>query len=255
MDIATLIGFLGTFGLILGSIITGAGLGAFLDVPSLMIVVAGTLTTALIQYPLGTALSAVKVVMNTIKVKDFKIPDVNLKLTEFAGAARKDGILALEKEIEAVDDDFLKRGLQLLVDGIEPDIIEDMLYAEVDAMGSRHKSGADFFRSLAAISPALGLIGTLIGLVQMLQAMDDPSAIGPAMAVAMLTTFYGALLANVIFTPLAGKLETRHKEEELSRTCIIKGLMGIANGLNPRVLVQQLDGELAPALRSDQKAA
>ncbi|MFT4703093.1 MAG: chemotaxis protein MotA [Bradymonadia bacterium] len=255
MDIATILGFVLTFGLIVTAIlIGGTGLGAFLDPPSILIVVAGTFTTVLINYPFGKVIGAIKVAMNTIM---FVEPDVklqNIKLLELANTARKEGILALEKELANVDDPMMKKGLQLLVDGLEPEMIENMMYDEIAAMSTRHSQGAEVFSALGAISPALGLIGTLIGLVAMLQNMDDPSAIGPAMAVAMLTTFYGALLANIVFNPMAGKLRIRHQEEELAKNMVVKGLMGIANGVNPRILEQALNAELPPSQREDAAA-
>lgn len=256
MDIATLIGFVATFGLILAAIVLGgAGIIAFLDVPSLLVVVLGTGTTVLINYPLDKVIGAIKVGLNTIK---YELPDtaaLNAAMLELANKARKEGILALEKELGSVDDPLMKKGLQLLVDGLEPDMIESMLYDEITATADRHKEGAEIFSALAGIAPALGLIGTLIGLVAMLQNMDDPSAIGPAMAVAMLTTFYGAILANVVFTPMSGKLKVRHKQEEKGHQLVVKGIMGIANGVNPRILEQALNAELAPGERSSADAA
>jgi len=250
MDIATILGLLASFGLILGSILVGGSITAFLDVPSMLIVIGGTGGVALITYPLASMLSAFKVAIN---VFIFKVPDVaeqNAKFLQFAEATRKDGILALEGAISGIDDPFLKRGLQLLVDGVESEKIEGMLWDELDAISTRHRQGAAIFDSLAAAAPALGLVGTLIGLVQMLQAMDDPASIGPAMAVALLTTFYGALWANVVFTPIAGKLKVRHEEELLVKQLVIKGLMGIARGENPRILSQQLEADLSPSRRS-----
>jgi chemotaxis protein MotA len=250
MDIATILGLIACFGLIVGSILVGGSLSSFIDVPSLLIVGGGTFGVALINYPLAKVLSAFKVAIN---VFTYNIPDPleqNKQILEFAEAARKEGILVLESKLGSIEDDFLKRGLQLLVDGVEGEKIEDILYDEIAGISSRHKIGAQIFESLGAASPALGLVGTLIGLVQMLQAMDDPSSIGPAMAVALLTTFYGALFANVIFNPIAGKLRNRHGEEILTKQLIVKGLMGIANGENPRILGQQLAAELSPDQRT-----
>lgn len=256
MDIATILGFVLTFALIIGAIIAGgSAVGAFLDVPSLLVVVLGTGTTVLINYPIPQVIGAIKVAMNTIKFEQPDVQEQNKQLLDLANTARKEGILALEKELGNVHEPLMKKGLQLLVDGLEPEMIESMLYDEISAMSDRHAQGAEVFSSLGAISPALGLIGTLIGLVAMLQNMDDPSAIGPAMAVAMLTTFYGALLANVIFNPMAGKLRFRHSQEELAKNLVVKGLMGIANGVNPRILEQALNAELAPGDRAESDAA
>lgn len=251
MDIATVIGLVMAFGLVLASILVGGPLGAFIDVPSLLIVCGGTLGVTLINFPLNRVLGAVKVAMKAFM---FSLPDIseqNAKILEFAEVTRKEGILALESAIGGVEDEFMKKGLQLLVDGVEAEKIENMMWDELDAVSGRHRLGAKIFEALAAYAPAMGLVGTLIGLVQMLQNMDDPANIGPAMAVALLTTFYGALFANAVFQPIAGKLKTRHDEELLVKQLVVKGLMGISRGENPRLLSQQLEAELAPADRTE----
>ena len=251
MDIATLIGLVLAFGLIVGAILVGGGLGAFIDVPSLLIVVGGTAAVGLINYPLATFLSSIKVAVHAFKDA---VPDPKEQLqflVQCADMARKDGVLALEKEIGNIQDPFLQKGVQMLVDGMDPEGLKTMLYDELYAMDDRHRTGAKLFGALASTAPAMGLIGTLIGLVQMLQNMADPSAIGPAMAVALLTTFYGALIANVIFTPISGKLSVRNDKELLVRGIAIKGILGIASGENPRILNQRLLSELAPSQREE----
>lgn len=249
MDIATLIGFVMSFGLVIGSILIGGGLGAFIDVPSLLIVVGGTFAVGLINYPLKEMLSSFKIAMNAFFDKAPDVKEQIAFILNCADMARKDGVLALEKEIGNVDDAFLQKGLQMLVDGMDPEALKSMLYDELYAMDDRHRTGAKLFSALASTAPAMGLIGTLIGLVQMLQNMSDPAAIGPAMAVALLTTFYGALIANVVFTPISGKLSHRNAVEVLARGIVIKGVLGIAEGENPRVLSQRLMGEMAPSDR------
>jgi len=249
MDFATIIGLIVAFGLVVGSILVGGSLSAFIDAPSLMIVLGGTFGVALITFPLDKVLASVKVAMNVLR---YPLPDIkeqNQRFLEFADATRRDGILALEASISSIEDPFMKRGVQLLVDGIDAEKIEAMMWDELDGISARHRLGAQTFETLASAAPALGLVGTLIGLVQMLQAMDDPAAIGPAMAVALLTTFYGALFANVVFNPIAGKLKIRNDEEQLGKQLVIKGLLGIARGENPRILGQQLDADLPPAMR------
>jgi chemotaxis protein MotA len=251
MDIATIIGLIASFGLIIGAILVGGSLTSFLDAPSMLVVVGGTMGVALINFPLGRVLGAVKVAVNVFR---FELPDVaeqNKRLLEFADVARKEGILALEAKLGSIEDDFLEKGVQLLVDGVDADKVRTILFDEINGIDMRHREGAKIFESLGASAPALGLVGTLIGLVQMLQSMDDPSTIGPAMAVALLTTFYGALLANVVFNPIAGKLKLRHEEEMLSKTLVVKGVLGIARGENPRILEQQLQAELSPAIREE----
>ena len=246
MDIATILGLVLTFGLIVGSILMGGSITAFIDVPSILIVCGGTATVSLIYYPLPQVIGAIKVFGNAFKIKVPKPQEQLELLVSCADKARKEGILALEGQIASIEYPFTQRALRMLVDGIEAESLEAMLYDEMYAMDERHKTGAKIFSSLASAAPAMGMVGTLIGLVQMLQNMGDPSSIGPAMAVALLTTFYGAVLANVILSPISGKLSYRNNRELVVRTVVIKGVLGIASGENPRVLGMRLAGELTP---------
>ena len=163
--------------------------------------------------------------------------------------SRKEGILALEKEIKNIKEEFFKKGIQLSIDGLEPQEIKDILETEVDFIRTRHELGAEIFTTMGTFAPALGMIGTLIGLVQMLQTMDDPSSIGPAMAVALLTTFYGSMMANLVCIPIAGKLKTRSKEEVLNKEMTIQGIISLSNGDNPRILEQKLKAFVPPNQR------
>lgn len=250
MDLATIIGLVMAFGLCLAAILIGGGIGPFIDVPSLLIVVGGTIGAGLINFPLGHMISAVGVAKHAVLFKPDSPQERIAMMVEFSNKARREGVLSLESELERVDDKFMTTGLQLVVDGQETSALNEILRTEIDFLMDRHKTGADIFITLAAFAPALGLIGTLIGLVQMLQSMDDPSSIGPAMAVALLTTFYGAVLANLIFTPIAGKLKTRSSEEVLLRELTLEGIVAIANGDNPRLVEQKLQAFLAPKLRA-----
>jgi len=248
VDIATLIGLIAAFGLMLMAILQGGGLGMFIDVASILIVFGGTAGVALVNFPLSDVLSAVNVAKKAFL---FKETNTNLleQLMEFANKARKEGILSLQSSIDTIEDEFLIKALQMAVDGQEPDDLKGMLNTEIDYIQQRHALGVSIFESLGGISPAMGMVGTLIGLVQMLQNMSDPSSIGPAMAVALLTTFYGAVLANVIFLPIAGKLKTRSKTELLQKTIIVEGMGSILSGENPRVMEQKLHAFIAPKLR------
>ena len=247
MDIATILGILSATGLVLGAIFMGSGLNVFINIPALCIVVGGTFGVTLIAYPLKDFLSVIKVVQKAIFTKNISATELISKFTSFASKTRKEGILALESEIKEVKDEFLKKGVQLSIDGLEPQQIQNILDTEIDFVRDRHKLGADLFTSMGTFAPAMGMIGTLIGLVQMLQSMDDPSTIGPAMAVALLTTFYGSLMANICCMPIAGKLKTRSKEEMLTKEMTIQGIMSLSNGDNPRILEQKLLAFLPPA--------
>ncbi len=249
MDFATIAGIISAFGLVIISISIGSGIGLFVNVPSLLIVVGGTVGATLVNYPFKDMAGSFKVVKNAFFNKPLNAKVLTEQFVEFATKARREGILALEAHVDSVDDAFLQKGLQLSVDGIEPAIIREIMMTEIDIMRDRHMLGAEIFSTMAAFSPALGMIGTLIGLVSMLQKMDDPSSIGPAMAIALLTTFYGSVLANLVFMPISGKLKTRSREEVQVKELIMQGVVSLTNGDNPRIIEQKLQSYLPPKLR------
>ncbi len=249
MDIATIIGIVASFALMIIAIMQGSGLSLFIDVPSALIVVGGTIGATLINFPLKDVLRAANVAKNAFFNKQTSpVPYVQM-LVSFAEKARKEGILSLETEAEKVEDTFLKKGLQMLVDGFEPKVIESTLGKEIEYLKKRHESGAEIMATMGGYAPAMGMIGTLIGLIQMLQNMSDPNAIGPAMAVALITTFYGAILSNVIFNPISGKLQVLSRYECLIKEMILEGILSISEGLNPRIVEQKLHVFLEPKLR------
>lgn len=249
MDLATVLGICSAFGLVYVAIAMGSGIAIFIDLPSLMIVGGGTLGATMIHYPLREVLGVIKVVQKALFTKTLPVKATISRFVAFAQKARKEGILALEGEIKNDKDEFLKKGVQLAIDGLEPQEIRDILETEVDFIRSRHQLGAEVFSTMGTFAPALGMIGTLIGLVQMLQSMDDPSKIGPSMAVALITTFYGAIMANIVFLPIAGKLRTRSKEEVLTKDMTIEGIISLSSGENPRILEQKLKAFVPPNQR------
>ena len=250
MDIATVLGLVLGFGLILTSIaMGGGGLTPFIDVPSGMIVFGGATAALFINFPLGNVLGAINVVLKCFL---FKLPEpgeVIAEFKEFAQIARKDGLLALEPKVEEVTDTFMKRGIEALVGGAAPDAIRMSLETELGCIETRHSQGKKIVDAAGAAAPAFGMIGTLIGLVQMLRALDDPSKIGGGMATALLTTLYGALVSNVICIPLAGKLEARSKEESLVREMMIAGIVALGEGATPRVVEESLSAFISPSSR------
>ena len=249
MDLSTIIGIGAAFGLMIMAILQGGPLIIFINVPSIMIVFGGTMGNTLVHYPFNDVVGAINVAKKTVLHKETSINELIIQLMEFANKARKEGILALQGAMETVDDDFLQKAMQMAVDGQEPETLRSMLNTEIEYIQQRHEKGADIFTSIAAYAPAMGMVGTLIGLVQMLQTMDDPSTIGPAMAVALLTTFYGAVIANVLCSPMAGKLRNRSASEVLIKTLIIEGMQSILSGENPRIMEQKLHAFIAPKLR------
>lgn len=249
MDLSTVLGIGAAFGLMLMAILQGGPLSIFINVPSLLIVFGGTFGNTLVHYPFGDVFDAINVAKKTLLYKEMAINDLIVQLMEFANKARKEGILALQGAMDEVEDEFLKKAMQMAVDGQEPETLKSMLNTEIEYIQMRHGKGANIFLSIAQYAPAMGMVGTLIGLVQMLQTMDDPASIGPAMAVALLTTFYGAVIANVFCSPLAGKLKNRSESEVLTKTLIIEGMQSILSGENPRIMEQKLHAFIAPKLR------
>ncbi len=252
MDFGSTIGIVFGFALIIVAIQLGGGVTFFIDIKSLMIVAGGTISATLIQFPLGRVFGVISVVRNAFTEKNINPNQTIEDLVGFAEKARREGILSLENSLEEVTDDFLKSGIRLAVDGVEPELIKDILNTELAFIEDRHKIGQNIFQAMGSFSPAFGMIGTLIGLVLMLQTMEDPSSIGPAMAVALLTTLYGAVAANVVFLPIAGKLKNRTAEEILVKEITIEGIMSIQSGDNPRIVRQKLQAFLPPKLRSQE---
>jgi chemotaxis protein MotA len=247
MDIASIIGLVMAFSLIVLGM--GAFVTAFVDLPSMLIVVGGTLGVVFVFFPLENLLGLGGIIRNVFLTKPRQTSTLIATIIDFAGRARREGILSLQNVSNEIDDPFFVKGIGLVVDGIEESVVEEIMATEIDFVEDRHKKGADMFAAMGAISPAMGMIGTLIGLVIMLQNLQDTSAIGPAMAIALITTFYGAVLANVIFIPFSGKLRIRSDQEVFQRKLTMEGVLSIAAGNNPRVVEQKLNSYLAPKLR------
>ncbi|MBQ0757173.1 flagellar motor protein PomA [Amphritea sp.] len=248
MDIATLVGILGAFGIVIAAMVTGGDIGVFVNVPSLLIVIGGSLFVVLMKFPLGHFLAVGKVVGKAFKFKTVKPEDIIAETVDLADAARKGGLLSLEDK--EVSSDFMQRGIQLLVDGHDPEIVKALLNKEKGLTTERHEYGSDIFKAIGDVGPGMGMIGTLVGLVQMLSNMSDPKSIGPAMAVALLTTLYGAMLATMFALPVSDKLDVRKAEEELNQSLIIDGLLAIQAGQNPRVIEQMLRNYLPEKKRA-----
>ncbi|MCP3907724.1 MAG: flagellar motor protein PomA [Oceanicoccus sp.] len=247
MDLATLIGIIGAMAIIIAAMVLSGGVGMFVDVPSVLIVIVGSIFVVMAKFGLSQFLGAGKV---AAKAFMFKVEDPAETIDEIVGLAdeaRRGGLLALEgKELSS---DFLQGGIQLLVDGHDPDVVKTLLSKDKDKAVERHSLGADIFAALGNVAPAMGMIGTLVGLVAMLSNMDDPKSIGPAMAVALLTTLYGAMLANMVAIPIADKLSLRRGEEDMSKSLIIDALLAIQGGQNPRVIDSMLRNYLPEGQR------
>jgi chemotaxis protein MotA len=241
MDIATVIGFVATMVLLVGSIMMGASILTFWDLPSAIMVFGGCWTVTLMSFPLKKLLSVGRV---SLKVLFWKAPDPVehvLTLVRLAEVARRDGILSLENHLaDGHYDDFMVRGLRMAIDGQDPAVIQASMEKELEVMLERHGVGKGIFDALGKYAPAFGMLGTIIGLVVMLKNMDDPAAIGPGMALALITTFYGSLLLNTLFGPISDKLVLRSNEELSQKVLILQGVMSIQSGDNPRIVQQKL---------------
>lgn len=251
MDIATMIGLLGGFGIIIGAIATGGDIMLFVNVPGLLIVVGGTFMTTLMQVSLKDFLGSFGIGMKAFFYKTDDPAALIEEAVVLADVARKNGLLALEGQ--EISNDFLKEGVALCVDGHDPALVNRLLSKDIDLTIQRHEVGQTMFKNMAVMAPAMGMIGTLIGLVQMLANMSDPASIGPAMAVALLTTLYGAVIANAFAQPLADKLARASALEKTNKSLIMETISGIQEGMNPRVLEQLLSTYLPSNKRAKEE--
>ncbi|MDR2592781.1 MAG: motility protein A [Chitinispirillales bacterium] len=249
MDLATIVGLVAAFGLVL----YGMGidqLNAFIDMPSVYITVGGSVASTIASFPPARLMNTISVAKNVLFVKSQAPVTVIAQIIEFAEQARREGILALESRALEITDEFMKQGIGLAVDGTEPDLIREILETEIGHMESRHEDGAKIFDFLGAAAPSFGMIGTLVGLVLMLGNMSDVASIGPNMAVALITTLYGSILANIVCIPFAEKLKAYSAKEVMIKELMLEGIMALQSGDNPRIVAQKLSVFLEPVNRA-----
>ena len=250
MDIASIVGLLLAVGLIIASIMLGeAPFTAFLDLPSMLVVFGGAVAAAMICFPLQSMLKAPLIALKVLMNKNEDRMGLINQIVDLAETARRDGLLALESKVLEIDNPLVKTGIQMAVDGSTPEVVEEVLRTEIEAIASRHREGKSIMDQLGRFAPAYGMIGTLIGLIMMLQDMSDPSGIGKGMAVALITTLYGAIIANVFFSPFAEKLGLMSRNEMVSFEIAIRGVMAIQSGESPRAIDQKLRTFLPPKQR------
>jgi len=254
MDIATIIGVLLGFLVVIGSCVTGGMGKAFIHIPSLALTVGGMLCATLIHFSLPQFLGIFSIIKKTIVTRIPPPTDIIQNMVNFAAINRRDGALALEQEIPKLKDMFFVKGMQMLVDGQDAETIRDLLTLEIDYLRDRHSTGKKILEFMGAAAPAFGMIGTLIGLVQMLKNMESPEDIGAGMAVALLTTFYGAFVANLIFIPLAGKLGIYSKAETTAKEMIVEGVCAISQGDSPTVIREKMQVFVSQGRRREVKA-
>lgn len=251
MDIGTIVGFvLGAVCMVFGILTSGTGFMSFVDVPSLLIVVGGTFAGLLISNSLQSFLAGLKTIKHAFSNKESDPVVVIKKINDLAFAARKEGLLALEEIAQNMEDPFLQKGIMLIVDGTDAELLRNIMETEIVFVETRHKDNQKFWAGMAEAGPAWGMIGTLIGLIGMLGALDDPTTIGPKMAVALITTLYGSIMANYIAGPIEGKLKAKSADEILHKQVMVEGLLSIQAGENPRVIEEKLKAFLSPASRA-----
>jgi len=254
MDIATIIGVIFGLIVIISAIAVGGGAGMFFDAPSMAITMGGMICATLIHFSLPQFLGIFSIIRKTIVAKVPSQSELIQRMVNYAAINRRDGALALEQEISKVDDVFFVRGLQMLVDGQESEGIRELLSLEIQNLQERHSTGKKILEFMGAAAPAFGMIGTLIGLVKMLSNLSSPDQIGSGMAVALLTTFYGAFAANLIFIPLAGKLGIYSKAETTAMEMITEGICAIAGGENPTAIREKMQAFVSQGRREEIKA-
>lgn len=253
MDLATLLGMVGAIGIVLAAMLFGGSLLVFVNIPSILIVLGGTFMVVMIKFSLQQFFGAFKVAARAFIFKLESPEELITQIVKLSNIARKEGMLALENE--EINNDFLNDGIKMLIDGNDREVISTVMTKDLQQTIDRHKWGAKVFTATGDVAPAMGMIGTLIGLVQMLSAMDDPKSIGPSMAVALLTTLYGAMLANMVALPIADKLDLRKTEEGRAKAICIDGVLAIQAGQNPRVIESMLKAYLEPNKRKNEEEA
>lgn len=249
MEFTTIIGLVGgTLVLAIGIALNGSLLG-FIDLPSVFITLGGSLMAMCVNHSLGQFKEAFKAFGRTLKKEQLDTESLLANIVDYAKKARREGLLALEDEVQKSDDPFLKKGIQLIVDGTDPELVRSILEIELSFMEERHKRNKAFFDTWGLLAPGFGMIGTVIGLIQMLANLQDVSTIGPAMAVALITTFYGAVFANLFCIPAAGKLAKKSAEEQFLKQIMIEGILSIQAGENPRIVEEKLNAFLSTSQR------
>lgn len=249
MDMATLAGLVSGILLILIAIFLGGSLASYVNIPAVLIVIGGTTAATFIRFTFSDLVNSIRVAAKAFFVKTLPPESIIQEIVALSQIARKEGILRLEKVI--VNDPFLKRAIMYCVDGYDSALISQVLGKEIEFTLERHGIGQSIFIAIGEAAPAFGLIGTLIGLVSLLSNMKEPSMIGPSMSVALLTTLYGAVIANLVALPIADKLKLRSQEEELNKRLVVEGVLGLQKGLNPRVLEEFLNTFLSAKRREE----
>ena len=251
MELSSILGLILGIIFMIWGIYESGDISAYWDIRSIIITLGGTIASTITSFPIRDIGNVLKVAKNAFVHTETSLDQVIIDIITLANIARKEGLLSLEEYADNLDDEFLSKGIMLIVDGTEPDLVRNIMETELLYLEERHANGQRLFETAASYAPAFGMIGTLIGLINMLRTIDDPSTIGPNMSVALVTTFYGVVLANVVFLPLARKLKARNNEEILAKELIVEGLLSIQAGENPRIIEEKLKTFIPPSMRKN----
>ncbi len=251
MDLGTIIGIVTGMSMVsMGIILGGVGVGPYISIDSVLITILGSFGAMMVANPLSRMLGISSYLKHIFTVTHWNEEELISQLVGFSDRARKEGLLALEDNLDSVEDEFMRKGIQLVVDGTDPDIIKRILYADLNQLQERHDTGIKLFDDWSKIAPAFGMIGTLVGLVAMLGNIGgDSAAIGRGMQTALVTTLYGSFFANLFLIPMRSKLQDRDKEESRVKEIVIEGILSIQSGDNPRILLEKLVSFLPPGQR------
>ncbi|MDR1978001.1 MAG: motility protein A [Synergistaceae bacterium] len=255
MDLTTVIGFLIAWILVIGGMASGGNIAAYVDFPSILITVGGTVGAIIMAHPGDVLRTVGGAVKNAFVSHDPNLLAMVQTIVSFAEKARREGLLALESDVADLEDEFLKKSIQLVVDGTDPELVKAILDTEIGILEDRHSANKAIFDAMAELAPAYGMIGTLIGLIAMLGNLQDVSALGPGMAVALITTMYGSMMANMFSIPISKKLAARSSKEIVSMELMVEGILAIQAGENPRIVEEKLKVFLPPKLRTRLEAA
>jgi chemotaxis protein MotA len=255
MDISTIVGLVGSFGMMVMSVLaSGGSMLTYADLPSFLMVVAGSFFSVMCAVSIAEGIGMFKVLGLTFNVPNYDLSGIIKKLMAFSDKARREGLLALEEELEDLDNQFMKKGLRLVVDGTDGGIIRDLLEIEMSQVAGRHAAKIGVLNMWATLAPGFGMLGTVIGLIAMMKNLEDKASVGPNMALALITTLYGSMVANALLMPMTAKLKTQDATEGAVMEMVIEGILSIQAGDNPRILAMKLLSYLDPVSRKDVEA-
>ena len=250
MDLASVLGLIGGISVLLVTILISGDLAGYLHIPSMICTFGGTIAMTFMAFPMTKLREGFMSLKYVFVYKELDAENVTKSIIDLANIARKEGLLALEEAAQQLKDDFLQKGVLLIVDGTDPELVRNILETELSFIEDRHKSNQGVFEFMAAIGPGFGMLGTLIGLINMLANLSDPSTVGPNMAVAIVTTLYGSIIANVFCNPVVNKLKIRSSQESLMKEVMLEGMLSIQAGENPRIIEEKLKAFMSPKMRT-----